>query len=283
MSELLKWILMIISCGLLFLGSYYGCIQPEYCPDDLQAGEVTPPPPPVDDYAIVSSTNSNAVLTGTQWDAQLQGYLDAYNLDSNQKLEVYGNYYDTEPIPEGYENMGYLRAAKIKEILVAAGIPADAVVELSRKLNGTAPATDVKWPAGTFNWEKLTDDGGAPKEQLIELDKDNILILFPFDESKKTLEKDKEDYLKKLAERIKASGEQVNIVGHTDDVDSEAYNMRLGQRRADFVKERLTSYGAPADQISTMSKGENEPARQGKTAEDRRRNRRAVITLIRKQ
>lgn len=283
MSNLLKFILMVLSCGLLILGSYYGCIQPEYCPDEPQVVEDPPPVAPVDDYAIVSSTGSNDVLTGNKWDAMLQGLLAKYNGDPNQQIEVYGHYYDAEPIPAGFDNMGYLRAGKIKDILVAAGIPADNIIPLSRKLSGTAPADDERWSAGTFNWVAMSDAGEAPKQQLIELDKDNIIVRFPFDKSTKTLASGTEDYLQKLAERIKASGEQVTIVGHTDDVDTEAYNMRLGQQRADFVKSRLTSYGAPAGQITTSSNGENQPEMRGTSAEARRLNRRAVITLIRQQ
>ena len=201
---------MALAWAVLSLGSNYGCIKPEYCPDEPQV--VIDPPPPVDDFAIVSSTGSDAVLTGNKWEAMLQGYLDSYNANPNQKLEVYGHYYDSEPIPADFDNMGYQRAAAIKAILVKAGLPEDAILPLSRPLSGTAPAVDVKWPAGTFNWVAIDEGGDPPTEQYIELDKDNIIVRFAFNKSTKSLAKMTEDYLKKLAERIIASGEEVTIV-----------------------------------------------------------------------
>jgi len=59
--------------------------------------------------------------------------------------------------------------------------------------------------------------------------------------------------------------------------------MRLGQQRADFVKRRLVNYGVDAGLISTSSQGENSPEATNATAEGRRINRRAVVTLNKAQ
>ena len=119
--------------------------------------------------------------------------------------------------------------------------------------------------------------------ELVKVDKDEVKIRFPFDKATKTLGKEIEDYLKTLAARVKASNETIAIVGHTDNVDTEAYNMKLGQKRADFVRDRLISYGVNSSLISTSSQGENSPESSNASAEGRRINRRAIVTLNRAQ
>ncbi len=57
------------------------------------------------------------------------------------------------------------------------------------------------------------------------------------------------------AERVSA----VKVVGHTDSKGTEAYNMRLGQRRADTVAGYLASRNVPAAKISSSSMGESQP------------------------
>lgn len=74
----------------------------------------------------------------------------------------------------------------------------------------------------------------------------------------------------------------VTVEGFTDPAGSRAYNERLGQRRADAVREYLVAEaGMPAAQVRAVSYGK-ESARQvdpGKTREDGRHNRRAVLVI----
>ena len=72
---------------------------------------------------------------------------------------------------------------------------------------------------------------------------------------------------------------KVLITGHTDNVGSAESNMNYGQRRAEALKQLMVNQGAPAANISTTSKGQNEPVVDNDTDEHRHQNRRAVITL----
>lgn len=49
------------------------------------------------------------------------------------------------------------------------------------------------------------------------------------------------------------------VTGHTDRIGTEAYNMRLSQRRADAVKSYLVSKGVASHRIETDAKGESQP------------------------
>jgi len=121
------------------------------------------------------------------------------------------------------------------------------------------------------------------KPELVQVSSDEIKIRFPFNKSTKDLGSQVENYLKTLAARVKESKETISIVGHTDNVDDAAFNMRLGQQRADFVKQRLISYGVSSSLISTSSKGLSDPEATNATEAGRKLNRRAVVTLNRAQ
>ncbi|HKE18669.1 MAG TPA: N-acetylmuramoyl-L-alanine amidase [Kofleriaceae bacterium] len=57
--------------------------------------------------------------------------------------------------------------------------------------------------------------------------------------------------------------EYVNLVGHTDPVDTDDYNQRLGQRRADAVAQALVRRGVAARQMGVSSMGERAPVSGG--------------------
>ena len=50
------------------------------------------------------------------------------------------------------------------------------------------------------------------------------------------------------------------VVGHTDRIGSDDYNMALSQRRAQTVANYLSSRGVPADVIRAECAGETQPA-----------------------
>lgn len=72
---------------------------------------------------------------------------------------------------------------------------------------------------------------------------------------------------------------KVLVTGHTDNIGSAAGNMTYGQKRAEALKALMVKRGAPAANIATASRGEEEPVVENDTDEHRYMNRRAVITL----
>ena len=104
--------------------------------------------------------------------------------------------------------------------------------------------------------------------------------LFDFDKS--TLKSEGVATLGKIAKDIKNMKlEVVIIVGYTDSVGSDVYNIALGQRRANAVKSFLTNDGGvEATRVYTESKGKADPVASNATAEGRAKNRRAVIEVV---
>jgi len=74
-------------------------------------------------------------------------------------------------------------------------------------------------------------------------------------------------------------GLRITIIGFTDSVGSEAYNLRLSQRRADATASYLISQGVAASQIATEGLGEAEPRASNATEAGRAQNRRVEIYL----
>jgi len=102
-----------------------------------------------------------------------------------------------------------------------------------------------------------------------------------FDFDKSVLKAEGKAKLKELVEKIKnISLEVVIVVGHTDNVGTDAYNQKLSQRRADAVKGYLVSLGVAKSRIYTEGKGESQPTADNKTAAGRAKNRRVEVEVI---
>lgn len=71
--------------------------------------------------------------------------------------------------------------------------------------------------------------------------------------------------------------QQIVIEGHTDERGSREYNLALGERRADAVKQVLVLSGASEAQIESVSFGEEKPAALGSNEEAWAENRRAEL------
>ena len=103
--------------------------------------------------------------------------------------------------------------------------------------------------------------------------------LYDFDKS--TLKPEGKATLDKIAADLsKIKLEVIIAVGNTDSIGTDAYNMALGQRRAQSVKDYLVSKGVDQSRIYTESKGKSNPVASNATAEGRAKNRRTDIEVV---
>ncbi len=70
---------------------------------------------------------------------------------------------------------------------------------------------------------------------------------------------------------------KIQLQGNCDERGSREYNLALGQRRADSVKQLMEAAGVSAGQISTVSYGSEKPRAQGHNEEAWAQNRRTDI------
>lgn len=70
---------------------------------------------------------------------------------------------------------------------------------------------------------------------------------------------------------------KIALSGHCDGIGSDKYNMKLGEKRANIVKDYLVKKGISPDKISVESFGKSKPCADNKTAKGRALNRRTEI------
>jgi peptidoglycan-associated lipoprotein len=76
-------------------------------------------------------------------------------------------------------------------------------------------------------------------------------------------------------------GTTIRLEGHTDERGSREYNIGLGERRAQAVRRALMLQGVRAEQLTTVSYGEERPAVTGSDDEAWAMNRRVEIVYLR--
>lgn len=77
--------------------------------------------------------------------------------------------------------------------------------------------------------------------------------------------------------REQADDGDVRVVGHTDDVDTDAYNQALSERRAASVAQRLRARLGDGFTVTEAGRGETEPVAEGAGPQARATNRRVEI------
>lgn len=107
------------------------------------------------------------------------------------------------------------------------------------------------------------------------------VLHFNFEFNSADLDEEAEDFLKDLAQTLQQN-ELLNLIieGHTDNIGSDKFNLRLSQRRADAVKHQLIKAGINPDRIKSEGKGMREPLNENLTDAQRADNRRVVLTLV---
>ena len=112
------------------------------------------------------------------------------------------------------------------------------------------------------------------------LDLINATVHFEFAKTDPQFDNATEIAINSLCAAMKADKNiKILVTGHTDNVGSAEGNMTYGKKRAEALKALMVKRGAPASQISTATRGEEEPVVENDTEEHRYQNRRAVITL----
>ncbi len=71
----------------------------------------------------------------------------------------------------------------------------------------------------------------------------------------------------------------VQVIGHTDNTGTQAFNQQLSERRAAAVASILRQGGVPSRRIVAFGRGENQPIASNSSASGRQANRRVEIVI----
>lgn len=119
----------------------------------------------------------------------------------------------------------------------------------------------------------------TPKVGVDELFRTNVQTIY-FDYDKSEIRGDQMSRLQSNAAWLKQNPSvRFTIEGHCDDRGSQEYNLALGDRRANAVKEYLVSQGISEGNIRVISYGEERPVCRDETEDCYQRNRRADFVL----
>jgi outer membrane protein OmpA-like peptidoglycan-associated protein len=129
--------------------------------------------------------------------------------------------------------------------------------------------------SGSFNYECRTDI------YYVDLFNDNPIITIEdmlFDFNKYTVRSSNSNVLDRLSEVIKDNkSNDIQIVGHTDNVGGFEYNQALSEKRAETIYHELIQRGVKKDRLNYLGNGESKPLMPNTTDYGRQKNRRVEI------
>lgn len=200
----------------------------------------------------------------------LQAIASYLKANPNRQLNLTG-YYTTA---ENNANIGNNRAQSIEQKLLALGVPATQLIKQPAILNNTTLLRNDTVFGGVQFLFKIEQKA---IKQLLEKPED---IYFDQGKSAIVMNEKMQQYLKNVRTLLEQdSTKSLLLTGHTDNVGSDADNLKLGLQRAEQVKNALTQTGIHVTKINTTSKGEAEPIKSNDTEEGKAVNRR-VQTIV---
>ena len=137
----------------------------------------------------------------------------------------------------------------------------------------TACATQKK--AGKMTGDVYT--GSDTVEYLATGVKDRVF----FATNKSTLTTASRDTLRKQAAFMRKKKDSTfSIEGHADERGTREYNLALGERRANAVKDYLMTYGISGNRLTVISYGKERPVNSGSNPLAWSKNRRSVTVKV---
>ena len=176
----------------------------------------------------------------------------------------------------GTRKTGWVRVKDVEAVPRSVARPAPATPRAPE----TAAASSAPSGASALASGVAVSNGPAPVEQttLRVPKKDYTFEDVHFALNRASVMAEDEAILNGAAEALKSDPMlRMNIEGYTCNLGKPAYNLLLGDRRANAVKDYLIGKGVPADRLRTKSFGEENPKHDNSSEETRKLNRRVAL------
>lgn len=123
---------------------------------------------------------------------------------------------------------------------------------------------------------------GFPAPEIREKERENFVFEpIYFDHDKSEIRTEHFVYLNKMARILDGIHDlRVEVIGHTDAVGTDEYNIELSKRRAKAIKDYFKSQGIQPDKLEIDFKGERQPVDNNNTPEGKQNNRRVDFRFI---
>ncbi|WP_299185704.1 OmpA family protein [uncultured Psychrobacter sp.] len=173
--------------------------------------------------------------------------------------------------------------------IVVNSADADVLDKLVSDLQAAAPAMTVK-AEGPLDLQSEIDNSLVAAEAAVDNLGENpdprdvaralSIQVINFELDKAVIPEVNKPFLDRAANIIQeVPNIELVIIGHTDNLASDAYNMELSRDRAESVKEYLVSKGVDASKLTTKGMGESDPIADNSTEQGRFRNRRIEFSV----
>ena len=158
------------------------------------------------------------------------------------------------------------------------------ILQKGRKYDVSVTTKGYSFQSEVYDLEKTVSYETVKKDIVLEPLKLNASfrlnnLFFDFDSS--SLTKESELELNRVVELMNTNPTmKVEISAHTDDMGSDAYNLKLSQLRAESVVQYLTQHGISDSRLVAKGYGETTPSVLNDTDENRAKNRRVEFKIV---
>jgi outer membrane protein OmpA-like peptidoglycan-associated protein len=218
-------------------------------------------------YPLAFSWSNLNPIRGEKFNSFRDSILRGAN--ENKIFEITGLYFPDEENISEYENVGLARANAIRELFP--GVPDENYRLLGRLVSEKEGVREKTFEAATFSFIEVSN-------RITEVE-NKASIQFEYGSARRVKDVQINKYLKDLADRLVKTGESIVLTGHTDNTSSSEFNLRLGQKRADVMKNILIAKGVDPSKITSQSKGESVPISSNRTEEGKAQNRRVELEI----
>jgi outer membrane protein OmpA-like peptidoglycan-associated protein len=173
-------------------------------------------------------------------------------------------------------NIGFQRAKKVKNLLLAKQIHPSTIILKSKLANFTFDTEDFYTNGVEINFENIPQK----KIDSIEFSIANKRLYVDFENNELIANKNLKEYCIFLKIYIqKNPSKKIEITGHTDNRGYYENNLIIGKIRAEKLKQYFVENGIENNKILVFSKGESEPIADKNTEEGKIKNRRIEIKI----
>ena len=300
----MKRILYLLSILLvIFLGAYFSwqlcCFSPT-----IKEAKVEIPKPPKEEtrpsigFGVLDAEGNITIPVneGVKFKKSMITFSSPVSKELDEKIEKLKNYLISEKekslsITSFYTsdetnnsifpNIGVARAISFKNYVSKRGMPTK-LIDVKGELNDDLEVDEndnIKKPL-KLSVGKSKDYSKLLESIIKDIESNPLILNFETGKTKPIVNSDQRRKIINISTYLdKVDESSCLITGHTDSKGSLKRNMRLGQQRANFVKDYFIKSGILEDRLKTVSKGETEPIADNKTKEGRRKNRRANVSL----
>jgi outer membrane protein OmpA-like peptidoglycan-associated protein len=165
-----------------------------------------------------------------------------------------------------------------EDVATAVGVETTRAQAAEAQLSDRVGAADAAAKDASARADAAMAAGKHPFTYSVLMQDDSVV----FNTASAKLSDEAQKRLTEVAEKLKSEDRNVfiEIQGHGDVRGSQAYNQRLGERRAEAVRLFLAKQGVPLPRMTTVSYGEENPKNAEKDPAAHAENRRVVLVVM---